>query len=142
MKKTKGMIVGFAVFAAMLMLMTICPTNVEARENPDNTSTSTTNGIIDCAVLLKWYMSNKIDSEKFYYPLDYREYCLEQMEDLLEEAREAGCLWATTHSMEVDMQSNLVQMNNEYTSPLTEVASGLVQGSSLSQSTCLLCASK
>jgi len=110
MKKTKVMIVGFAVFAAMLMLMTTCPTNVEARENPDNTSTSTTNGIIT--------------------------------ENILEAAREDGCVWATTHSMEVDMQSNPVQMNNEYTSPFTEVASGLVQESSLSQSACSLCASK
>jgi len=143
MKKTKVIVMGFAVFAVMLMLMTIGLTNVEARENPDNISTSTTtNGINTCADYLRLYMHYKRESVDIENSPGYREHCLEQMEDILEAARGKGCLWATTHSMEVDMQSNLVQMNNEYTSPFTEVASGLVQESGLSQSTCSLCASR
>jgi len=140
MNKKKHMMAGFAIFTTMLMLISISPQKTEAAEDQGTTSTSTTNNIRDCYALLRLYLSYMKSS--FGRKDSVQDAILERMQDILEDARAMNCSWATAQSIEDNMQSNLVQMNNQYINSITELASSPVQASSSSQSTCLLCASK
>jgi len=89
MKKTKLMMMGFAIFAAMLMLMPIGLTNVEASVDIDYTSTSATNfKPYECYGLYRLYLLYSGIANDVTQPTSTREYFRESMHDVLDEAKQ------------------------------------------------------
>ena len=134
------MMTGFAIFAAMLMLIAVAPINIEAAENAEQTATQATNENSCIALLVAYKLILKALDEPGW--TDYEIEVLELARDvILDEAEAAGCLWVAL-SVDDSIQSTSVQMNGQHISPITEVVTGPVQSSSSSQSTCQLCASR
>lgn len=144
MNKTKHMITGFAIFVAILMLMTISTINIEAAEDVKQTPTeSEPTGDGYCLALHTAYRAviRSLDDPSW---TDYEIEILEMARDaILDEAEAAGCKWIAL-SLETDMQSSSVPLSQTIipvTGPIGESNPiGPLQTGSPSQSTCSLCA--
>jgi hypothetical protein len=147
MNKKKNMMTGFAIFAAMLMLIGTGLTGIKATQITEQTATQAEPAVGDgCLLLLMGYNQiNKALEDPNWTPEEI-DILKAARQAILEAAKDLGCLWVRfDYSMPnspliAPMASQPVaQTTSTTTSP---IQTSPLQSSSSSQTTCSLCAAK
>ncbi len=147
MNKKKNMLAGFAIFAAMLMLIGTGLTSIKAAQSTKQTATQTKPAVGDgCLILLMAYEQTKKALENPNLPPEEIAILKAAQEIILDTAKDFGCLWVR---FDYSMPSSklIAPMTSQPVAQTTRTATSPIQtsplqSSSSSQTTCSLCAAK